>query len=354
MERVQCAHCQGSGREVASISLDTGQVTHRTCPVCGGSGSVGVEKGYYTEYPDQSLRNAQSLMQAHGKPVQILIAGNHDVRMLFSDGARYILGGFTVGYRGTGPDYSLRLLRAAGFDISIDDIAAMEPPVTLFAGQPYLPLRRMLVEGDTVEEARQRVQQQVPAGAEIVSVEVLREAPTLVTEEGEGESQEAAAQHAKKSWVRDEWDVVERKVLREAGSGELLVQARAEDEAKQAAWQQLGREARLQHSVRLGLHERPAFDPNSARTEKLTVEASSEAEALDAARRRLPPGAEIQRTTCAQPPSKGFLGLGRSPGVYELSWLLPWYKVLWSVPWKVAVTYRRPAAVAVRFRQPAT
>jgi hypothetical protein len=353
MERVQCAHCQGTGREVVSISLDTGQVTYRPCSVCGGSGSVGVERSHFTTYPDQSLRNAQSLMQVHGQPVQIQIVGNHDVRLLFADGARYILGGFTVGYRGTGPDYTERLLHAAGFDVSIDDIAAMEPPVTLVAGQPYLPLRRLVVEGETVEEARQRVHQQVPAGAEMVSVEVLREAPTLVTEEGEGDSQEAAAQQAKKSWVRDEWEVVEQKVLREAGSGEVIVQAHAADEAKKAAWQQLGREARLQKPVLLGLSERPTFDQANARVETISFEASSEAEALDAARRRLPAGAEIQRTTCARPPSKGFLGLGRSPGVYEVSWLLPWYKVPCSVPWKVALTYRKPAAVEVKFREPA-
>ena len=62
-------------------------------------------------------------MERHGKPVEICFAGNHDIRVLFGDGSRYILGGFTVGYRGTGPDYTKRLLDAAGFNVPIDEIA---------------------------------------------------------------------------------------------------------------------------------------------------------------------------------------------------------------------------------------
>ena len=137
MEKVKCSHCGGSGKEWASMSLDTGQTQYRTCSVCKGVGSVVADMSHFTEYPDVSLEKAGELILKHGKPVEICIAGNHDIRVLFKDGARYILGGFTVGYRGTGPDYCKQFLNEAGFSVSIDQIAEMEPPVTLTAGQPY-------------------------------------------------------------------------------------------------------------------------------------------------------------------------------------------------------------------------
>jgi len=137
MKKVQCSHCGGSGKEWASMSFDTGQIEYRTCSVCKGTGSVAAEMSHFTEYPDLSLEKARELIRKHGKPVEICIAGNHDIRVLFKKGGRYILGGFTVGYRGTGPDYCKQFLNEAGFTVSIDQIAEMEPPVTLVAGQPY-------------------------------------------------------------------------------------------------------------------------------------------------------------------------------------------------------------------------
>ena len=139
MNKVECTHCGGKGKEFASMSLDTGKVEYRTCGVCKGTGKVAAERSHFTKYPDRSLEIAQELMRRYGRPVEICIAGNHDIRVLFKDGSRYILGGFTVGYRGTGPDYTKAFLDAAGFDISIDSIADMRPPVTLLAGQPYIP-----------------------------------------------------------------------------------------------------------------------------------------------------------------------------------------------------------------------
>jgi hypothetical protein len=136
MKKVKCSHCKGSGKELASISFDTGKREYRTCPVCKGKGSVKAELSHFTQYPDVSLEKARELMRKHGKPVEVLIAGNHDIRVLFKDGERYILGGFTVGYRGTGPDYCKRFLDEAGFNVSIDEIADMEPPVTLVARLP--------------------------------------------------------------------------------------------------------------------------------------------------------------------------------------------------------------------------
>ncbi len=139
MNTVECAHCGGKGKEFASMSLDTGKVEYRTCSACKGTGKVAAERSHFTEYPDKSLEIAHELMRQYGRPVEICIAGDHDIRVLFKDGTRYILGGFTVGYRGTGPDYTKAFLDAAGFDISIDSIADMRPPVTLLAGQPYIP-----------------------------------------------------------------------------------------------------------------------------------------------------------------------------------------------------------------------
>ena len=133
MEKIVCSNCKGSGKVLYSISMTTGKEEYRPCDVCKGTGYVATgEDAYYSEYPDVSLRNALELMQKHGKPVQIDILSSK-VRVLFGDGAAYNLGGFTVGYRGTGPDFTKRLLDAAGFAVSMDEIAAMEPPVTLKA-----------------------------------------------------------------------------------------------------------------------------------------------------------------------------------------------------------------------------
>jgi len=76
---------------------------------------VAAEKSHFTRYPDLSLKYALQLMQRHGKPVEVRIVRDHDTRVLSKDGSRYVLGGFTVGYRGTGPDYTKRFLDAAGF-----------------------------------------------------------------------------------------------------------------------------------------------------------------------------------------------------------------------------------------------
>lgn len=136
-KKVQCSHCGGSGKEWASMSLDTDQTQYRTCSVCKGTGSVAAEMTHFTEYPDVSLEKARELIRKRGRPVEICIAGNHDIRVLFKDGGRYILGGFTVGYRGTGSDYCKQFLNESGFSVSINQIAKMKPPVTLVARQPY-------------------------------------------------------------------------------------------------------------------------------------------------------------------------------------------------------------------------
>ena len=135
MDTVPCGQCHGSGKQRSIVYLDTGETEYRTCTVCGGTGSVSVDREYYTRYPDVSLRNALSLIERLGKPVEVAVAENDDVQVVFPGGTRVVLGGFAVGYRGTGPDFFKRLLDVAGFDISIDEIAAMKAPVVIGAGQ---------------------------------------------------------------------------------------------------------------------------------------------------------------------------------------------------------------------------
>lgn len=101
------------------------------------SGSQGdalvLDDSVYTKYPDVSLQSALTLISRHGRPAKVVIVMNHQVQVFFRDGTAYGLGGFTVGYRGTGPDYTKRLLNAAGFSVSIDEVAEMTPPVTFTA-----------------------------------------------------------------------------------------------------------------------------------------------------------------------------------------------------------------------------
>jgi hypothetical protein len=304
MDTVECVHCNGSGKEWASMSLDTGKVEYRTCSVCNGTGKVAAERSHFTKYPDRSLEIAHELMRRYGRPVEICIAGNHDIRVLFKDGSRYILGGFTVGYRGTGPDYTKAFLYAAGFDISIDSIANMRPPVTLFAGQAYIPVETLVFEAPTIESAKKKATDAVPSNAEVIGLEVIRDG-SLQMKEGEGVSKEAAVKNAR--WripggaeINGIWqmpegaEIDEEKVVREGKQGTLSMQVYSEQDARQGAQKQL------------------------------------------------PAGFEIKNVICTEPASKGFLGFGRKPGTYE---------VLWMLPWKVACKYRQSAAVRVRFQQ---
>jgi hypothetical protein len=152
-------------------------------------------------------------MQTHGKPAEVCIAGNHDMRVLFEDGSRYMLGGFTVGYRGTGPDYTKQLLAAAGFNVSIDEIAKMEPPVTLVAGQTYIAPKTLMFHAPTVEEARRKAILSVPPDSKIVSLELLRDGTTLETVEADGPSEDAAFEAAKRELP--EGAAIERKEMRD-------------------------------------------------------------------------------------------------------------------------------------------
>lgn len=292
MNTVECAHCGGKGKEFASMSLDTGKVEYRTCGVCKGTGKVAAERSHFTEYPDKSLEIAHELMRRYGKPVEICIAGNHDIRVLFKDGSRYILGGFTVGYSGTGPDYTDAFLDAAGFDISNRPSAsAMRPPITLLAGQPYIPIEELVFEAPTIESANKKATDSVPSNAKLIDLEVIRDGAPQ-TEEGEGITKEAAVENARRQ-MPEGAEVDEKKVVREGNQ------------------------------------------------DTQSVQASSEEDARERAQKQLPQGAQLKKIICTEPASKGFLGFGRKPGTYEVAWVLPW---------KVACKYRQTAAVRVRFQ----
>jgi hypothetical protein len=132
-EQKTCSNCDGLGKTIFSILFKTGETKYKTCEVCNGSGVIcGSEKAYYSKYPDVSLSKAQELIRKFGNPAQIDILSD-EVNLHFADGSKFILGGFTVGYRGTGPDFTHRLLQACDFNVSMDEIASMEPPITLYA-----------------------------------------------------------------------------------------------------------------------------------------------------------------------------------------------------------------------------
>lgn len=397
MSTVQCSHCQGTGKVFARLSLTTGEVEYRPCSVCNGTGSVPVEKGYFTEYPDLSLENALALMRAHGRPVEICISANHDIRVLFQDGARYILGGFTVGYRGTGPDYTKRFLDAAGFDVSRDEIAEMEPPVTLVAGQPYIPPKTLVFQAPTLEEARKAAVESVPPDARVLSLEVVCDGATVRTVEAVGVSEEAAYEEAKGRLpegaviegkeVRDEtrtfsgqglteedalrgWPL-SRDVPKGAGIEEKEVREEVEfyegeGDTKAAAF----RHAKGFLPKGAVIVKRGVLQEGSQGT--LTVNALFEREASEKAYSQLPQGAVIESIDCTRGPHihEGvlpglllLLGLVKDkPGTYEVSWQSPWrvqigiqrIKLRLTIRQKwVTLTYRPQPAIRVRF-QPST
>ena len=116
------------------MDIRTGQKQYNPCDVCNGTGRVSDEKAYYSEYPDVSLSKAGQLISEKGKPVKVEIVSNHKVYLHFVDGSKYLFGGFTVGYRGTGPEYTQRLLLTCGFDnVSYNEIVDMTPPKTYTA-----------------------------------------------------------------------------------------------------------------------------------------------------------------------------------------------------------------------------
>jgi hypothetical protein len=311
--------------------------------VCNGTGSVAAEKSHFTEYPDLSLQKALQLMQRHGKPVEICIAGDHDIRVLFTDGSRYILGGFTVGYRGTGPDYTERLLDAAGFNVSIDEIAEMKPPVTLVAGQPYVASETLVFRALTMEEARRTALESIPPDAKIIAFEIVCDGTALKTVEGEGGSEDAAFRNA--NGRLPEGAVVEQKEVRDEFR-HLWGKGASEGDALQKAEQGLPKGVVIE--------QKKVLQPESQG--KVTVEAFSEEEARIRAEIQLPMGAALKSILCTRKPRfrSGFLALlgvrKDELGTYEATWLQPCEVMLTYRGKKVTLNYRPKAVVKVRFQ----
>ncbi len=233
---------------------------------------------------------ASQLLKAHGKLVKVLCQADKSITFVYQDGHTWTDSVFMkFGYYGQGAHCFKRFLYISGFDVSSEEIAELEAPVTLVAGQP--PPRAIVIEAPTVEEARQKANESVPSGAKVLGFQVINDgAPEA--KEVEDTSREAALEKAKR-YIPEGGTVQEEQVVREGKEGILTVQAYSEQDA------------------------RNAIEP------------------------QLPVGANIQNTVCTRGVSKGFLGFGRKPGTYEVSWILPW---------KIRLIYRRLAAVKVRFQ----
>jgi hypothetical protein len=72
----------------------------------------------------------QNLTKKHGKIIQVKVSESRP-EVAFSDGTVYFLDDYGIGYRGTGSYSFAAFLQAAGFDISREEIAKMQAPITL-------------------------------------------------------------------------------------------------------------------------------------------------------------------------------------------------------------------------------
>ena len=348
MDAVDCSHCKGTGKEWASVSLDTGQVKYCTCSVCGGTGKVTVERSHYTKYPEVSLRNALQLMQTHGKPTEICIAGDHDIRVLFKDGSKYMLGGFTVGYRGTGPDYTQRFLDAAGFEITMDEIAEMKPPITLTAGQPYIAPKTLLFRARTVEEAKKAALDSVPPEAEITALEVVFDGTKLEKWEQEVYTTLDDASQRARSFLSKSAEIQEEKIEDNTNSlteGTADGEGDSEDDATEKAKTKLPQGASItgKKIFQEGKKGATIVDTFGEQAARLHIEDRS-------IPHEAPEGAIVTSIECIREPRTGFLGLGTKPGTYKVSWRLPWKVTQTYRRKKVVLTYRHKPTVKVTYQ----
>lgn len=339
MDAVECAHCKGTGRELASVSLDTGQKTYSVCSICNGSGKVTAEKSHYTQYPDISLQKALQLMQAHGKPVEIHIAKDHDLRVHFKDGSHYVLGGFTVGYKGTGPDYTRQLLDATGFNITANEIAEMKPPITLTVGQPYIAPKTLVFRADTIEEARKAAVASIPPDAKILAFDESSNAAIEKSEETVYGTFETASQITKKHLSK--WaEILEEKIEDDTGPVRSTVQGEgdSEEEATEKAKTKLpeGASVTKKEIAQEGKQEATDVEAFYEETARWKIESYP-------LQHQTPEGIKVTSVECIRQPRSGFMGLGTKPGSY---------KVHWRLPWKVNLTYRHKKIVFIYRRKP--
>lgn len=227
MSGTTCSNCGGSGSVVASIKFNIsyrdirdqighGETSYKTCDVCGGSGSVSLDKASYSHDPDVSLRNADNLFRRLGKPTQIHIPTQVDeVWVVFSDGSRYVFGAFGIGYAGTRPSNFKIFLDKAGFDISSHEIEEMQAPCTLKQG--FSAPKRVLGTGVTVAEAEAAARAGVPAGAELIAVQVVDDGTSRTIESG-GRTLDDAWKTARRRLPAD-GVVEEEKVIDTGGRG---------------------------------------------------------------------------------------------------------------------------------------
>ncbi len=343
---VPCSHCKGTGKEFASMSLVTGEIKYRTCSVCGGTGSVATERSDFTQYPDLSLRKAIELMEEHGKPAEICIAGNHDFRVLFPDGSRHVLGGFTVGYRGTGPDYTQRFLDAAGFNITKEEIAEMKPPITLTAGQPYIAPKTLLFRARTVEEAKKAALDSVPPDAEIIALEVVFDGTKLEKWEKDVYTTLDDASQRARSFLSESAEILEEKIEDDTNSlteGTADGEGDSEDDATEKAKTKLPQgasitEKKIFQEGKQGVAVVDDFREGEARWKIERMPLAHQA----------PEGAIVTSIECIREPRRGFLGTKR--GTYKVSWRLPWKVTLTYRRKKVVLTYRHKPTVKVTYQ----
>ncbi len=222
-----CANCCGSGSVVASVKFDMayaeireqiahGEISHKKCDVCGGSGSVSLDKAYYSRDSSVSLGNADTLFRRLGKPKEIHIPVLVDeVWAVFADSSHYVFGAFGIGYVGTRPSNFNIFLDKAGFRISSDEIAEMRPPCTLKQG--FGPPNRVLGRGATPAEALADARAQVPAGADILAEQVVDDGQSR-TIESEEPALDAAWKTARSRLPADAV-VEEEKVVDNGGRG---------------------------------------------------------------------------------------------------------------------------------------
>jgi len=107
-----------------------------------------IKKDFFSHYPDQSFRLGEKLISKMGKPIEILIDDEGFI-LTYKNGTKYLLGGFKVGYLGTGPDYAKKFLNFLGFKFSDKDIKVMRSPLKL-------TLKRREEEEKAIREAQLR------------------------------------------------------------------------------------------------------------------------------------------------------------------------------------------------------
>lgn len=83
-------------------------------------------------YAEAAEQNARELISQYGEVVQVNLKESKEIEVVFQGGQTATLGSlFKFGYQGTGPTCFAVWLRAAGFDVTNEAVAAMTAPKTL-------------------------------------------------------------------------------------------------------------------------------------------------------------------------------------------------------------------------------